>query len=150
MGGAQGTTNGNSGTGNSRSELNILSGATGQTPRDIQQRSVNVTGAGSRSELNAQHRLSAAPLSGQQNQKTTSLFLNGNQQRTDLSNAAASSYQPSPYMMTSSSIGQRNLEVLAMNKLIFFIKLKSYVFYLSNVSKEIHIIYLCVISESTT
>ena len=107
------TTNGTT-TGNSRSELNILSGATGQGAREVQQRSGNITGSGSRSELNAHHRLSAAAIPGSTSQKTTSLFLNG--QRADLSTAAApSSYQPSPYLMTgATNIDQRNLAVISL------------------------------------
>ena len=99
--------------GNSRSELNILSGLTVQGGREVQQRSGNITGAGSRSELNAHHRLSAIP--GSTNQKATGLFLNG--QRADI--PGASSYQPSPYLMTgTTNIDQRNLAVITVGYLI--------------------------------
>ena len=95
-GAIQGTTNGTS-TGASRSELNNLMGTTVQT-----QRAGNITGAtGSRSELNAYHRLSAVPIPSQ---KSTSLFLNGGNQRTEI--ATGSSCLPSSYMMTGSNIGQ--------------------------------------------
>ena len=109
-----GGSNSNNGTAarNSRSELNVLTGMTNGQGRDVQTRPGNITGTGSRSELNAHHRLSAAALPGATNQKTTSLFLNG-AQRSDLPSAAStSSYHPSPYLITSgTSIGQRNLEV---------------------------------------
>ena len=106
-------TNGTS-TGHSRSELNVLGGGATGHGREVQHRSGNITGSGSRSELNAHHRLSAATLTGSTNQKTTSLFLNGNQ-RQELSNASASSYQPSSYLIPGTNISQRNLEVTFLN-----------------------------------
>ena len=111
VGGTQGT-NGVGGSGSSRSELNALSGV-GQ--REIHTRSGSSTaagvggGAGSRSELNAPHHRLSAVAMPTTNQQKTSLFLNGSQRPPEVS---VSSYQPSSLLVTGSTMGQRNFEVL--------------------------------------
>ena len=100
--------NGSAGTAtgsNSRSELNILSGAIGQGQTS---QTRNITGAGSRSELS--HQKLSAVLPASTNQKT-SLFLNGQ-------TSTSSSYQASPYLITGTNIDQRNFANIQRSSMV--------------------------------